>query len=98
MSDNSDRMKIVIWYAAWATVCAAVAGVVVALVHTWFFSYTPTPSARVGTLIEGIETSLALAAGQGAVILVTAAACWRNSGGDCRGRCCWACSSGCSIS
>ncbi|TMA31932.1 MAG: hypothetical protein E6J87_14340 [Deltaproteobacteria bacterium] len=71
MSDNSDRMKIVIWYAAWATVCAAVAGVVVALVHTWFFSYTPTPSARVGTLIEGIETSLALAAGQGAVILVT---------------------------
>ena len=71
MSDNSDRVKIVIWYAAWATVCAAVAGVVVALVHTWFFSYTPTPSARVGTLIEGIETSLALAAGQGAVVLVT---------------------------
>src|SRR6266513_3040256 len=71
MSDNSDRVKIVIGYAAWATVCAAVAGVFVALAHTWFFSYTPTPSARVGTLIEGIETSLALAAGQGAVILVT---------------------------
>ncbi len=71
MSDNSDRVKIVIWYAAWASVCAAVAGVVVALAHTWFFSYTPTPSARVGTLIEGVETSLALAAGQGAVILVT---------------------------
>src|SRR5437773_11278732 len=71
MSDNSDRMKIVIWYAAWATVCAAVAGIAIALAHTWFFSYTPTRAARVWTLIEGIETSLALAAGQGAVVLVT---------------------------
>jgi len=71
MSDNSDRMKIVIWYAAWATVCAAVAGIAIALAHTWFFSYTPTRAARMWTLIEGIETSLALAAGQGAVVLVT---------------------------
>ena len=46
MSDNSDRMKIVIWYAAWATVCAAVAGIAIALAHTWFFSYTPTRAAR----------------------------------------------------
>ncbi len=71
MPDNSDRMKIVIWYAAWATVCAAVAGIAIALAHTWFFSYTPTRAATVGTLIQGIETSLALAAGQGAVVLVT---------------------------
>ena len=71
MSDNSDRMRIVIWYAAWATICAAVAGVVVSLVHTWFFSYTPTPAARVGTLVVDLQTSLALAAGEGAVALVT---------------------------
>src|SRR5207249_8867674 len=46
-------------------------GIAIALAHTWFFSYTPTRAARVWTLIEGIETSLALAAGQGAVVLVT---------------------------
>jgi len=71
MSDNSDRMRIVIWYAAWATICAAAACIVISLLHTWFFAYTPTRAARVGTLIEGIETALALAAGQGAVALVT---------------------------
>jgi len=71
MSDNSDRMRIVIWYAAWATVCAAAAGIAISLAHTWFFSYAPTRAARVWTLIEGVETSLALAAGQGAVVLVT---------------------------
>ena len=64
MSDNSDRMRIVIWYAAWATICAAAACIVISLLHTWFFAYTPTRAARMGTLIEGIETALALAAGQ----------------------------------
>ena len=71
MSDNSDRMRIVIWYAAWATLCAAVACIVISFVHTWFFAYTPTRAARMGTLIEGIGTALALGAGQGAVALVT---------------------------
>jgi len=38
VSDPGDRMKIVIGYALWATVCAAVAGAALSLVHTWFFS------------------------------------------------------------
>jgi len=71
MSDTGDRMRIVIYYAIWATVCAAVAGIVVALIHTWFFSYNPGRSAVIQTLFGGVVTALAVAAGQGAVTLVT---------------------------
>jgi len=71
MPDNSDRMRVVVYYAIWATLCAAVAGVVLALIHTWFFSYNPGRSAVIETLLRGIVTSLAIAAGQGAVALVT---------------------------
>jgi hypothetical protein len=71
MSDNSDRMRVVVYYAIWATLCAAVAGVVLALIHTWFFSYNPGRSAVIETLLRGIVSALAIAAGQGAVALVT---------------------------
>lgn len=71
MSDTGDRMRVVVYYAIWATLCAAVAGVVVTLIHTWFFSYNPGRSAVIETLFGGIVTSLAIAAGQGAVALVT---------------------------
>ncbi len=69
MDDN--RTRIVIFYAVWATICAAVAGVVIALIHTWFFSYHPGRSAFMETLFGGIVTALAIAAGQGAVALLT---------------------------
>ena len=70
-SDISDRMKIVIYYAAWATICAAVAGVAMSLIHTAFFSYVPSRIAFMETLAGGIAVTLAIAAGQAAVILVT---------------------------
>jgi len=71
MSDTGDRMRVVVYYAIWATLCAAVAGVVVALIHTWFFSYNPGRSAVIETLLQGVVIALAVAAGQGAVALVT---------------------------
>jgi len=71
MPDNSDRMRVVVYYAIWATLCAAGAGIVVALIHTWFFSYNPSRSAFMETLFGGVVTALAIAAGQGAVALVT---------------------------
>jgi hypothetical protein len=71
MTDTGDRMRVVVYYAIWATLCAAAAGVVVALIHTWFFSYNPGRSAVIETLFAGIVTALAIAAGQGAVALVT---------------------------
>ena len=71
MSDASGRIRIAVYYAVWATLCAAAAGVVVALIHTWFFSYNPVKSALMHTLFGGIVTALAIAAGQGAVALVT---------------------------
>jgi hypothetical protein len=64
-------MRGVVYYAIWATVCAAVAGIVVALIHTWFFSYNPGRSAVIETLFGGVVIALAIAAGQGAVALVT---------------------------
>src|SRR3989442_12565070 len=39
MVESDNRMRVVIYYAVWATICAALAGIAVALVHTWFFSY-----------------------------------------------------------
>jgi hypothetical protein len=71
MTDTGDRMRVVVYYAIWATLCATVAGIVVALIHTWFFSFNPGRSAVIETLVSGIVTALAIAAGQGAVALVT---------------------------
>jgi hypothetical protein len=65
------RTRIVIAYAIWATICAAVAGLVVALIHTSFFSFNPGRSAVIETLVSGSVAALAIAAGQGAVALVT---------------------------
>src|SRR6266496_2639497 len=71
MPETSDRMRIVVYYAVWAMICAALAGGVVALIHAWFFSYNPGRSALVQTLFANAVTALAIAAGQGAVALVT---------------------------
>jgi len=70
-TDTADRMKIVIGYAVWASLCAVVAGVAISLIHTWFFAHEP---GRVGfwrTLFEDGVRTVAIAAGQGAVALVT---------------------------
>jgi hypothetical protein len=69
--ETSDRTRIMIYYAIWATICAAVAGLVVALIHTWFFSYTPGRSAIIETLFTGSVAAVGIAAAQGAVALVT---------------------------
>ena len=70
-TESGDRMRIVVYYAVWAAVCAAVAGTVVALVHTWFFSFHPTRSGTLHTLFGDLVAAASLAAGQGAVALVT---------------------------
>src|SRR5205809_4259393 len=70
-NDAGGRMKVVIYYAVWATLCAVVAGIVITLIHTWFFSYNPGRSWLVHTLVSDILTAILLAAGQGAVALVT---------------------------
>src|SRR2546430_11398108 len=70
VTDTGDRMKVVIGYALWATVCAAVAGAALSLVHTWFFSYHAGRPGFWSTLIEDFATTLGIAAGQGAVALV----------------------------
>jgi hypothetical protein len=61
----------VIAYALWATFCAAVAGIVVALIHAWFFSSHPTLHEFWRTLFGGVATALAIAVGQGVVALVS---------------------------
>ncbi len=71
VSETGDRVKVVIYYAVWATLCAVVAGIAIALIHTWFFSYNPGRSWLVHTLVSDILTAMLLAAGQGAVALVT---------------------------
>ena len=68
---TDSRNRIVIAYAIWATICAAVAGFVIALIHTWFFSYHPGRSAVIETLFSGTVAAVAIAAAQGAVALVT---------------------------
>ena len=70
-ADASNRMKIVIYYAAWAIICAAAAGLLLALIHTWWFSYNPNRSGLLGVLFGDTVTALAIAAGQGAVALLT---------------------------
>src|SRR2546429_6913481 len=70
-SDAGDRMKIVIGYAVWATLCAVVAGVAISLIHTWFFSYHETRPGLWRTLLEDAAVTVGIAAGQGAAPLVT---------------------------
>jgi hypothetical protein len=69
--ESSERSRVVIYYSIWATICAAVAGLTMALIHTWFFSYHPGRSAVIETLFSGSVIGVAIAAGQGAVTLVT---------------------------
>ena len=69
--ESSDRSRVVIYYSIWATICAAVAGLTMALIHTWFFSYHPGRSAVIETLFSGSVIAVAIAAAQGAVALVT---------------------------
>jgi hypothetical protein len=71
MVESDGRMKVVIYYGVWATMCAAFAGIVVALLHTWFFSYHVGRSGFLQTLVSDIEAALAIAAGQGAVAVLT---------------------------
>src|SRR5437762_9480903 len=68
---DDSRTRVVIYYAIWATICAAVAGLVVALIHTWFFSYNPGRSAVIETLFSGVAAAVGIAAAQGALALVT---------------------------
>jgi len=66
-----SRIRIVIAFAIWATICAAVAGLAIALIHTAFFSFHPGRSAVIETLFSGSVAAVAIAAAQGAVALVT---------------------------
>lgn len=68
---DDGKTRIVIFYSIWATICAAVAGFAIALIHTWFFSYNPGRSAVMETLFSGSMVAVAIAAGQGAVALLT---------------------------
>jgi hypothetical protein len=69
MADS--RTRVVIAYAIWAGICAVIAGVLMAIIHTAFFSYVPSRTAFMSTLLGGIATTSAIAAGQAAVILAT---------------------------
>lgn len=69
MADSSTR--VVIAYAIWATICATIAGLAIALIHTAFFSFNPGRSAVIETLFSGSVAAVAIAAAQGAVALVT---------------------------
>ena len=70
-TDTRDRLKIVVYYAVWATFCAGAAGVMMSLIHTWFFAFVPSRTAFMETLAGGIAVTAAIAAGQAAVILAT---------------------------
>src|SRR5882672_2192340 len=69
--ETGDRTRIVIYYSIWTTICAAVAGLAVALIHTRFFSYNPGRSAIIETLFSGVVAAVRIAAAQGALALVT---------------------------
>src|SRR5260370_21725728 len=62
---EDGKTRIVIFYSIWATICAAVAGFAMALIHTWFFSYNPGRSAVMETLFSGSMVAVAIAAGAG---------------------------------
>src|SRR2546422_11585812 len=64
--DTGDRMKIVIGYAVWATLCAAAAGVAISLIHTWFFSYHGSRPGFWRTLLEDAAVTGGIPPGEGA--------------------------------
>jgi len=68
-AEASERAKIVVYYAAWTVVCATAAGLAVALLHMWRFSYHPTFLSLVETVVGDAVVALAVAAGQGAAAL-----------------------------
>ena len=74
MADVNDQSKVVVWYAVWATVCAAVAGIVVLLFDTYLFSHLVHRAAIIRNLVDEGSGVLAISAGQGALALVTASA------------------------
>src|SRR5690348_6192111 len=74
MADANDQSRVVVWFAVWATVCAAVAGIVVLLFDTYIFSHLVHRAAIIHNLVDVGSGVLAISAGQGAVALVTASA------------------------
>lgn len=74
MPDANDQSRVAVWYAAWATICAAVAGIVVLLFDTYLFSHLVHRAAIIHNLVDEGSGVLAISAGQGALALVTASA------------------------
>lgn len=74
MPDANDQSRVAVWYAAWATICAAVAGIVVLLFDTYLFSHLVHRAALIHNLVDEGSGVLAISAGQGALALVTASA------------------------
>lgn len=69
----NERVKVGVYYAIWATVCATAAGALVAVVHTLFCSFNPDAAAFLRTLGSDLATALGLAVGQGVVAFAVAA-------------------------
>jgi hypothetical protein len=63
-------MRIVVYYAVWVTLCAAVAGIVMAVAHTAFFSAGVGGSDALQTWWGGVLTAVGIAVGQGVVALL----------------------------
>jgi len=72
MAEASDQTRVAVWYAVWATACAAVAGIVVLLLDTYVFGRFGHRSAVAFSLVDEGGGVLAIAAGQGAIALATA--------------------------
>jgi hypothetical protein len=66
-----EQTRVVVWYAVWATICAAAAGAVVALLDSFVLSHLSHRAGILNTFVEEVIGILAIAAGQGAVALVT---------------------------
>ncbi len=66
-----EQTRVVVWYAVWATVCAAAAGAVIALLDSFVLSHLSHRAVILNTFVEEAIGILAIAAGQGAVALVT---------------------------
>ena len=74
MADANDQSRVVVWFAVWATVCAAVAGIVVLLFDIYLFSHLGHRAAIIRNVVDEGSFVLAISAGQGALALVTAGA------------------------
>jgi len=74
MADANDQSRVVVWFAVWATVCAAVGGIVVLLFDTYLFSHLVHRAAIIHNLLDEGSGVLAISAGQGALALVAAGA------------------------